>query len=41
MRYKSLYALNRSLNILFNKNYKEDDEDNKDVNVIHELYKRL
>ncbi len=41
MRYKSLYALNRSLNILFNENYKEDDEDNKDVNVIHELYKRL
>ena len=37
---KSIYALNRTLNILFNKDYKDEDDNNK-TNIIHELYKRI
>lgn len=38
---KTLVGLNRTLNILFNENYKEEDNDNENPNIIHELYKRL
>ena len=38
---KTIVGLNRTLNILFNKNYKEENTEDKDINTIHELYKRI